>query len=73
MNNPQLNTAIALAERHALLQDVLAYPASLRREVVRKSLHGMRESAIAADLRIPLPDVRAIIEAFKEFADEQAL
>ena len=67
-----LSTEIALAERHALLQRVSDFPASLRRQVVKHSLSGLGESRIAADLQISLSDVRAILETFHEFADEQA-
>jgi hypothetical protein len=68
-----LSTEIALAERHALLQRVSAFPASLRRTVVKLSLNGIGEARIASDLNISLSDVRAIMEAFHEVADEQAL
>jgi len=67
-----LSAEIALAERHALLQRVSLFPASLRRQVVKHSLNGIGESRIAADLQISRSDVRAILEAFHEFADEQA-
>jgi hypothetical protein len=69
----QLGTEIALAERYALLQPVALHPAALRREVIKHSLNGVRASSIAAHLRIPLNDVHAIMEAFKEFAEEQAI
>jgi hypothetical protein len=69
----ELGAEIALAERYALLQRVLVHPASLRREVVKQSLNGVRDSAIATSLRIPLSDVHAIMEAFNEFADDQPI
>jgi DNA-directed RNA polymerase specialized sigma24 family protein len=69
----QLGTEIALAERHALLQRVLIYPASLRREVIKHTLNGVRDRSSADHLRIPLSDVHAIMQAFKEFAEEQAI
>jgi hypothetical protein len=67
-----LSTEIALAERHALLQRVSLFPASLRRQVIKHSLNGVGESRIAADLQLSLSDVRAILETFHEFAEEQA-
>jgi DNA-directed RNA polymerase specialized sigma24 family protein len=69
----ELAMEIALAERYALLQRVLIYPASLRREVIRQSLHGVRDAQIAHRLSIPLADMRAIMEAFSEFADDQSI
>src|SRR5579864_8963732 len=68
-----LSAEIALAERHVLMQRVSAFPPALRRIVVRRSLNGIGDSRIATDLKISLSDVRAIMEAFHEFADEQAL
>jgi hypothetical protein len=68
----QLGTEIALAERHALLERVLIYPPSVRRKVVKQSLHGVRETWIASELRISLTDVRAIMEAFTGFSEDQA-
>jgi DNA-directed RNA polymerase specialized sigma24 family protein len=68
----QLGTEVALAERHALLQRVLIYPASVRRKVVKQSLNGVSDAVIAAELRIPLTDVRAIMEAFTGFSEDQA-
>jgi hypothetical protein len=68
----QLGTEIALAERHALLQRVLIYPASVRRNVVKQSLHGVSDMLIAAELRISLTDVHAIMEAFTGFSEDQA-
>jgi hypothetical protein len=68
----QLGTEIALAERHALLERVLIYPASVRRKVVKQSLNGVREASIAAEFRIPLTDVRAIMDAFTGFSEDQA-
>jgi hypothetical protein len=69
MRSSQLNTAVALAERHVLMQRVLIYPPSVRREVIRQSLHGGREEWIAADLQMPLTDVRAIMQAFSEITE----
>jgi hypothetical protein len=53
------------------MQRVLIYPSAVRREVIRKSLGGGREEWIAADLRMPLTDVRAIVEVFNEITDRQ--
>jgi hypothetical protein len=69
----QLGSEIALAERYALLQRVLIYPASLRREVIKQSLNGARDSTIASQMRIPLSDVHAIMEAFNQFAEDQPI
>jgi hypothetical protein len=68
-----LGSEIALAERHALLQRVLIYPASMRREVIKQTLNGERDGAIALALRIPLTDVHAIMEAFNQFAEDQPI
>ena len=68
MTTSQLDNAIALAERHVLMQRVLIYPPSVRREVIRQSLHGGREEWIAAQMQMPLPDVRAIMDAFSNAA-----
>jgi hypothetical protein len=68
-----LRTEIALAERHVLMQRVSGFPPALRRRVVKHSLNGIGDGQIASDLRISLRDVRAIVETFHEFADEQAL
>jgi DNA-directed RNA polymerase specialized sigma24 family protein len=68
-----LRNEIALAERHVLMQRVSGFPPALRRQVVKHSLNGIGDAQIASDLRISLSDVRAIMEAFHEFADEQAL
>lgn len=69
----QLGAEIASAERYALLQRVAVYPPALRREVVKSSLNGVADSTIAATMRIPLNDVHAIMEAFTEVAEEQAI
>jgi hypothetical protein len=68
-----LSTEVALAERYALLQRIAVYPAATRRAVVKQHLSGAREAWIAAEVKIPISDVRAIMDAFNEFADEQAL
>jgi len=67
-----LGHEIASAERYAALQAISMYPASVRRQVVRQSLSGLSESVIAAALKIPIADVRAIKEAFTEFTEDQA-
>ncbi len=57
--------AIALAERHALWQRVLLYPAAQRREVIRRTVAGSEDPAhIANEMQMPVRDVRAIAEAF---------
>jgi len=72
MRAHDLNSAVALAERHVLMQRVLIYPPSVRRDVVRQSLQGGSEEWIAADLGIPLTDVRAIVEVFSEITEPRA-
>jgi hypothetical protein len=72
MREYPLGQEIALAERYAALQAISMYPASVRRQVVRQSLHGVPESVIAAALKIPITDVRAIKEVFTEFTEDQA-
>jgi hypothetical protein len=69
----ELGAEIASAERYALLQRVAVYPATLRLEVVRHCLNGVPDTTIATTMRIPLNDVHAIMEAFKEVAEEQAI
>ena len=73
MSADQLRAEVARAERYALLQRIAVHPAAVRRQVVKESLSGRRDALIAADLNIPISDVQAIMEAFNEFADEQAL
>ena len=71
MNSRHLSHEVALAERHAALEAISLYPAAVRRQVVRQSLHGLRDSTIAAELKIPVTDVRAIRDAFTEFTADQ--
>ena len=63
---PLNGRAVASAERHALWQRVLLYPASQRREVIRQSVSGIRDARIARELQMPVGDVRAIAEAFAQ-------
>ena len=58
--------AVAVAERHALWQQVLLYPAAQRREVIRRTVAGIRDARIARELMMPVGDVRAIAEAFTQ-------
>jgi DNA-directed RNA polymerase specialized sigma24 family protein len=68
-----LSAEIAGAESYALLQRVEIYPARLRREVVRQCLSGLSDTAVATMMRVPVNDVHAIMEAFNEVAEEQAI
>jgi DNA-directed RNA polymerase specialized sigma24 family protein len=72
MSTHSFGHEVALAERFAALQAISIYPPAVRRQVVRQSLHGLQEATIAAELRIPITDVRAIKEAFTEFTADQA-
>jgi flagellar biosynthesis/type III secretory pathway protein FliH len=45
----------------------------MRREVIKQTLNGERDGAIALALRIPLTDVHAIMEAFNQFAEDQPI
>jgi hypothetical protein len=57
--------AIAVAERHALWQRVLLYPAAQRREVIRRTVAESEDpSRIANEMQMPVSDVRAIADAF---------
>jgi DNA-directed RNA polymerase specialized sigma24 family protein len=67
MNSRHLSHEVAMAERHATLLAISIYPPAVRRRVVRQSLHGLRDSTIAAELKICVSDVRAIRDAFTEF------
>ena len=58
--------AVAGAERHALWQRVLLYPAAQRREVIRRTVVGIHDARIARELMMPVGDVRAIAEAFSQ-------
>jgi DNA-directed RNA polymerase specialized sigma24 family protein len=68
----RLGDEIASAERYAALQAISMYPPSVRRQVVRQSLFGLTDTVIAAALKIPITDVRAIKEAFTGFTEDQA-
>jgi hypothetical protein len=64
----RLTNNIQSAERHALWQRVLVYPAAQRVEVLRQSAQGTPDTLIAEGLLMPLSDVRLILQAFNQLA-----
>jgi DNA-directed RNA polymerase specialized sigma24 family protein len=68
MREAPLESEIVFAERQALWQQILVYPAAQRREVLRRAVLGIPDSLIAADLTMPLADVHAILQALDRLA-----